>query len=119
MFVLILMAVIVVALVFVAYSRRISWFDVVEWEEKEYPFNSVNGGRIPYAANAKLRRAKGELSIINDGYGSNDRPYEIWEESADQMWKKQQGIRIEWEDYEDVEGWLTEEEVCNVIREWF
>ena len=59
MFVLILVTVIVVALVFVAYSRRISWFDVVDWQA------------------------------------------------------------IEWEDYEDVEGWLTEEEVCNVIREWF
>ena len=125
MAVLILVSVIVILLVSWAIASRINWFNQLEWEEKYPDSNSnwfkkyYNGGSVPYNANAKIKRAQGELSVINDGYGSSDAPYEIWEQSSQQQYRKSQGETIPYEDYEDVEGWMSEEDVAKKVRKWF
>jgi len=114
MAVLILVSVIVILLVSWAIASRINWFNQLEWEKKYPDSNSnwfkkyYNGGSVPYNANAKIKRAQGALSVINDGYGINDAPYEIWEQSSQPN-----------EDYEDVEGCLSEEDVAKKVRKWF
>jgi len=121
--VLILVVVLVILLIAWAVLNRINWFGLLNFERKyvddqAWAEEYINDD-MGYNANAKIKRAEGELSVINDGYGSNDSPYEIWEQSNGQLYRKSQGATIPYDEYEDVEGWLTEEDVAKKVRKWF
>lgn len=126
--VLIIVAVLVILLILWAVLNKIDWFSLLNFQDKyaedydgrysDYFKDKINGG-LPYNANAKIRRANGELSVINDGYGSSDAPYEVWEQSHNQLESKHRDEYISWDEYEDVEGWLTEEEVAKLVRKWY
>ena len=119
--VLILVSVIVILLVSWAIASRINWFGLLEFNKKysdgkqQWVEKYINGG-LPYNAHAEIVRADNELSVINDGYGNASAPYEVWEQSANQLEKKRQDVKIDYDDYEDVEGWLNEDDVARKVR---
>lgn len=114
MSVLLALTVLVGGLVILAILKRINWFGLLDWKEKDFVMGKANGG-LHYSANAKIKRADYTLSVINDGYGDADAPYEYWLQSRPQLERKGE-MGENFDDYEDVTGWQTEDEVAEVVR---
>ena len=103
---LIVTLVLVILLLLYVLTHRIDWFGLLEWKNKyedgyEYPKKWVNDDS-GINQQAVLDCDGGSFSVINDGYGNKNAPYEVWEPQED-----------------DVEGWLTKEEVAAKVRKYY
>ena len=115
MSVIILVAAMAVALVILAIVRRIDWFSLLEWRDKNegQPYSAYLAKRVNDGSGvnkqALFERANLTVSVINDGYGDKNEPYEYWARPLGNSER-------EWADYIDVVGYQTRAEVAKMVR---